>query len=303
MFERYMDTFVIDGGRPLSGKIKVDGSKNAALPLLAACMMVDSGVTTLENVPPLKDIDVMLKLLASLGAQVEYDSETQIARIDASKLSGTVASYELVSQMRGAFVALGPLLARMGEATVSLPGGCSLGARPVDYHIKGLRAMKAEVTERDGYVTARRTSGCDSTVCFDRPTHTGTENIMFAATLGEGRTTIINAACDPEVVDVANFLNAAGGKVSGAGTGQVEVQAVSRLRPITHTVSGDRLVAGTFLFAAAATGGKVEVAGVAPDSLTMVLEKLSEMGCKVNVNDSSINLSAPKRLRASSAVT
>ncbi|MCH7878406.1 MAG: UDP-N-acetylglucosamine 1-carboxyvinyltransferase [candidate division Zixibacteria bacterium] len=298
-----MDTFVINGGQPISGKIRADGSKNAALPILAGTLLMAEGQTTIKNVPPLQDIRVMLKLLASLGAVVEYDEDDETVTVDASNLTGSVASYELVSQMRGAFVALGPLLARLGEATISLPGGCSLGARPVDYHIKGLKAMGAEISEENGYVTAKRTSGGASLVCFDRQSHTGTENIMFAAALGTGNTTIINAACDPEVVDVANFLNAAGAKIRGAGTGQIEIQAVSRLAPITYTVSGDRLVAGTYLFAAACTGGDIEITGAAPDSLTMVLEKLSAMGCQVNTSDSTIKLKAPGRLTATDAVT
>lgn len=298
-----MDTFVINGGEPLSGTIRAEGSKNAALPILAGTLLISEGQTIIKNVPPLADIRVMLKLLCSLGAVAEYDEQAETVTVDASNLTGSIASYELVSQMRGAFVALGPLLARLGEATISLPGGCSLGARPVDYHIKGLKAMGAEITEENGYVTAKRNSGGNSVVCFDRQSHTGTENIMFAAALGRGKTTIINAACDPEVVDVANFLNAAGAKIHGAGTGQIEIQAVSHLSPITHTVSSDRLVTGTYLFAAATTGGKIEITGASPDSLTMVLEKLSEMGCQVDTSDSIIKLRAPKRLSATGAVT
>lgn len=300
-----MDEFVIEGGRPISGTVKVEGSKNAALPILAAALMVSEGATTLTNVPPLRDMQVMFKLLNSLGAKTVYDEESQTLTIDASELSGHVASYELVSQMRGAFVVLGPLLARLGQARVSLPGGCSLGARPVDYHIRGLRAMGAEISEDEGYVNAswEKNRRGDSTVCFDRQTHTGTENIIFAATLGQGKTTIVNAACDPEVVDVANFLNSAGAKVKGAGTGVIEVTAVESLQPITHHISGDRLVAGTYLFAAAATGGQIKTSGIDPQSLTIVLEKLSEMGCQIETDSDSISLQAPKRLQAVSAVT
>ena len=303
-----MDSFVINGGKPLSGKIKTDGSKNAALPILAATLLVDSGVTTLKNVPDLRDINVMVRLLESLGAKVEFDRQAHTITVDASKLSSHVAAYELVSQMRGAFVALGPLYARLGEAEVSLPGGCSLGARPVDYHIRGLRAMGAEVKEKDGYVIAKRGEKKDSVVCFDKQSHTGTENIIFAATLGTdkgatGKTTIINAACDPEVVDVVAFLNAAGAKIKGAGTGQIDIQPVNALKPTTYTIPGDRLVAGTYLLAAAASGGEVTVSGIAPDSLTMVLEKLAEMGCRTGSGRNSVSVSAPKRLDACSAVT
>jgi UDP-N-acetylglucosamine 1-carboxyvinyltransferase len=298
-----MDSFTINGGKPLSGKIKTDGSKNAALPILAATLLIESGVTTIKNVPALRDINVMVRLLQSFGAQVEFDSKAGIITVDASQLTGHVAAYELVSQMRGAFVVLGPLLARLGEAKVSLPGGCSLGARPVDYHIRGLKSMGAEVSEKEGYVIAKLAVGADSVVCFDKQSHTGTENIIFAATLGSGKTTIINAACDPEVVDVAEFLNSAGARISGAGTGQIEVEAVNALKPTTYEVPGDRLVAGTYLIAAAATGGEVTVTGVAPNSLTMVLEKLAEMGCEVTSRRTSVSVKANSRLMPCLAVT
>ncbi len=307
-----MDSFIINGGKPLAGKIKTDGSKNAALPILAATLLVDSGVTTIKNVPILRDISVMVRLLESFGAKVEFDKQAHTITVDASKLTSHLAAYELVSQMRGAFVVLGPLLARLGEAKVSLPGGCSLGARPVDYHIRGLRAMGAEIREKEGYVIAKLAkpnkshksgAGRGAIVCFDKQSHTGTENIMFAATLGSGRTTLINAACDPEVVDVAEFLRAAGAKVSGDGTGQIEIEAVKSLKPVTYSIPGDRLVAGTYLIAAAATRGEVTVTGISPSSLTMVLEKLAEMGCSVSAKNSSVSVAAPARLKACLAVT
>ncbi len=298
-----MDSFTINGGKPLAGKIKTDGSKNAALPILAATLLVDSGITTIKNVPALRDINVMVRLLKSFGAEVEFDKKAGTITVDASKLTSHVADYELVSQMRGAFVVLGPLLARLGEAKVSLPGGCSLGARPVDYHIRGLKSMGAEVREKEGYVLAKLKTDSDSVVCFDKQSHTGTENILFAAVLGSGKTTIINAACDPEVVDVAEFLNAAGAKVSGAGTGQIEIEAVKSLKPSAFSIPGDRLVAGTYLIAAAATGGDVTVTGVAPNSLTMVLEKLGEMGCEVTSRRTSVSVKATSRLKACLAVT
>ncbi len=301
-----MDSFTINGGKPLSGKIKTDGSKNAALPILAATLLVDTGVTIIKNVPILRDIAVMVRLLESFGAVVEYDKKAHTISVDASNLTSHLADYELVSQMRGAFVVLGPLLARLGEAKVSLPGGCSLGARPVDYHIRGLKAMGAEIREKDGYVIAklnRARTGQNSLVCFDKQSHTGTENIMFAAALGSGKTTLINAACDPEVIDVANYLIAAGAKVRGAGTGQIEIEAVKALKPTTYSIPGDRLVAGTYLLAAAATGGEVTVTGVSPDSLTMVLQKLHEMGCETSAKRNTVSVRARSRLKACLAVT
>ncbi|MBN4076560.1 UDP-N-acetylglucosamine 1-carboxyvinyltransferase [Gemmatimonas aurantiaca] len=301
-----MDRFVINGGKPLAGSVTVEGSKNSALPIMAGALLVSEGVTTLRNVPDLRDIRVMRKLLEQLGAVVSASDDNTTITIDATNLTSHIAPYELVSQMRGAFVSLGPLYARLGEAKVSLPGGCSLGSRPVDYHIKGLRAMGAEVSEDGGYVIAKRPANRksnDSIVTFDRQSHTGTENIMFAAALGEGKTTIINAACDPEVIDVANFLNAAGAKISGAGTGEMTVDAVTSLQGIEHTVDGDRLVAGTYLFAVAATGGDVEVSGFDPNHLTLVLEKLVEMGCEIEKRANGVKILAKKRLRAVNIVT
>lgn len=298
-----MDRFVINGAKPLTGAVRVEGSKNSALPIMAGALLMGHGVTTLRNVPDLKDIRVMRKLLEQLGAIVELQSDNSTVVIDATKLTSHIAPYELVSQMRGAFVALGPLYARLGEAKVSLPGGCSLGARPVDYHIKGLRAMGADVSEEGGYVIAKRGASGDSIVTFDRQSHTGTENIMFAAALGKGRTTIINAACDPEVIDVAEFLIAGGARIRGAGTGEIVIDAVDELTGIEHSVDGDRLVAGTYLYAAAATGGSVTVEGFDPNHLTLVLEKLSEMGCQIETGSNGVSLKAPKRLKAVNIVT
>jgi len=302
-----MDYFAINGGKPLRGTVTVEGSKNAALPIVAGALLIAKGKTTLTNIPPLRDMSVMSKVMAALGAKVSYDEEAQTMDIDASHLGDPVTPYDLMSQMRGSFVVLGPLLARLGRARVSLPGGCSLGARPVDYHIKGLQAMGAIIDIDGGDVvatmpkTAKRGTG--SVVYFDRPTHTGTENLIFAATLGKGETMIHNAACDPEVVDVANFINAAGGRVEGAGTPIIRVKAVRSLNAVKYKVSGDRLVAGTYLFGAAATGGKIEVRGVDPAQLTIVFEKLREMGCAITGAKTSIKLTAPKRLKSASVVT
>ncbi|MCH9032462.1 MAG: UDP-N-acetylglucosamine 1-carboxyvinyltransferase [candidate division Zixibacteria bacterium] len=298
-----MDKFVITGGKALEGKIKVEGSKNSALPLIAASLLVDHGETVLSNIPALRDIETMIELIRHLGAKVEYDAAAGNLTINAEDLTSDTAPYDLLRQMRGAFVVLGPILARLGHAKVSLPGGCSLGARPVDYHIKGLRAMGAEISVSEGYVIAKKSKGKDSTVYFDRPTHTGTENILFAAALGSGRTIIINAACDPEVADVANYLISAGANIAGAGTPRIEVEAVEKLNPVSYEVAGDRLVAGTYLFAAAATGGKLETTGVNPQELEIVIEKLTEMGCTLETKERSIKISAPARLKATSVVT
>jgi len=298
-----MDKFIINGGKRLSGKIKTDGSKNAALPILAGTILFKKGEVVLRNIPPLKDIFTMKKVLEFLGASVEYDIQKMQMRIDCSQISGNTAPYELMRQMRASFLVLGPLLGRMGEARVSLPGGCSLGARPVDYHIKGFRDLGAEIEEDSGYTIARAKKLKGATIHFDRPSHTGTENIMLGAVLAGGTTKIVNAACDPEVVDVANFLNAAGAKIMDAGTSTITIEGARELKSVDYSIMGDRLVAGTFLCGAAITGGSMEITGINPQHLTMVSRKLYEMGCKITEKKSAIALSGPKNLKPVKLVT
>jgi UDP-N-acetylglucosamine 1-carboxyvinyltransferase len=298
-----MDKFVINGGRKLSGTVKVDGSKNAGLPIIAGTILIKKGETILENIPPLRDIYTIKKMLEHIGAVVEYDPKGMKMMVDSTNINDTTAPYELMRQMRASFLVLGPLLGRLGEAKVSLPGGCVLGARPVDYHINGFRALGATITEDGGYVIARAKPLIGATVHFDRPSHTGTENIIFGAVLAKGTTRIVNAACDPEVVDVANFLNAAGAKIGGAGTSTIVIEGVKTLNPIKFKVSGDRLVAGTLMGAAGITGGKVEVAGINPSHLTMVSRKLYEMGCQITEGKSSLKIEGPKRLKPVKVVT
>ncbi len=298
-----MDKFVIKGGKKLQGKIKADGSKNAALPIIASTILFKKGEITLENIPHLRDIITIQRVLEFIGAKVEYDTQAHKMQIDCSNLNDNIAPYELMRQMRASFLVLGPLLGRFGEARVSLPGGCSLGARPVDYHILGFRSLGAEVFEESGYAiaTAKKLKG--STIHFDRPSHTGTENLMFGAVFAKGTTNIINAACDPEVVDVANFLNKAGAKIIGAGTSSVSIEGVEELKPIKYKVSGDRLVAGTYMCGTAITGGSVEIDGVDPHQLTMVSRKLFEMGCQVEELKKGIKIKGPKRLKPTKLVT
>jgi UDP-N-acetylglucosamine 1-carboxyvinyltransferase len=298
-----MDRFLIAGGKKLSGTVKTDGSKNAGLPIIAGTILIGKGETTLENIPPLRDIFTIKKVLEHLGAIVNYDPRTMRMKIDSSHINENTAPYELMRQMRASFLVLGPLLGRLGEARVSLPGGCSLGARPVDYHISGFRNLGAEILEEAGYVIAKAKPLKGATIHFDRPSHTGTENIMFGATLAKGTTRIVNAACDPEVVDVAEFLNAAGAEIHGAGTSTITIEGVKSLNPVKYKVSGDRLVAGTYMCAAAITGGSVEIAGINPSHLTMVSRKLYEMGCNITEGKSSVKISAPKRLKPIKVVT
>jgi UDP-N-acetylglucosamine 1-carboxyvinyltransferase len=298
-----MDRFIVKGSRPLSGVVKADGSKNAALPLMAATLLFKEGQTVIDNIPPLRDINTMRKMLEHLGAVIEYDPQAMTMIIDCSNIKTNVAPYDLVRQMRASFLVLGPLLVRLGEARVSLPGGCTLGARPVDYHILGFKSLGAEVRIDSGYVIAAAKELKGTTIYFDRPSHTGTENIIFGAVLAKGTTRIINAACDPEVVDVADFLKSAGAKIDGAGTSTITIEGVPTLRPARFRVSGDRLVAGTYLCGAAITGGTVEVTGINPQHLTMVSRKLSEMGCRIEEGGGNIKIKAPKRLSPIKVIT
>ncbi len=298
-----MDKFLINGPAVLRGTVKVDGSKNAALPIIAAALLIDRGETVIRNVPPLMDIYTLSEMLQYIGAKVTYDVVARTVSVNAENLSRNTAPYELMRQMRGSFLVLGPLLARLGEARVSLPGGCVLGARPVDYHIKGFAALGAEVTEEQGYVIARGKPLEGGSVYFDKPSHTGTENLLFGAVFAKGRTHLTNAACDPEVADVAGFLNAAGAAIHGAGTPDVVVEPVKRLKAIEYTVSGDRLVAGTFMIAAAVTGGKLEISGAPAEQLTVVSHKLREMGCRIEVNRNGLTVEGPSRLTATNVTT
>jgi len=292
-----MDKFVIKGNRKLEGKVKIDGSKNAALPIIFGALLINKGETVLKNIPPLRDIYTAIKVMEYLGAIVTYDDKKHVMTVDASNINQNTAPYELMRQMRASFLALGPILVRMGEARVSLPGGCVLGARPVNFHVTGFSALGAEIEEKGGYVIAKGKPLRGGSVYFDRPSHTGTENLLYGAVMAKGETRIANAACDPEVVDVANFLNKAGAKIHGAGTPDIVVEPVKTLKNIEYSVCGDRLVAGTYLMAGAITGGKVTITGCNSDDLTLVFHKLTEMGCEISNNKSGITINAPRRLK------
>jgi len=298
-----MDRFVINGGKRLKGELKVDGSKNAALPIIVGSLLIAKGETVIRNVPPLRDITTVTKVMEYLGARVNYDAASQVMTINAEKLDKNTAPYDLMRQMRASFLVLGPLLARMGEARVSLPGGCVLGARPVDFHIKAFKTMGARVTEKGGYIVAQAKPLAGGQVYFDRPSHTGTENVLFAALFAKSKTTIVNAGCDPEIVDVARFLNKAGAKIYGAGTPTVVVEPVRSLKAVEYRVTGDRLVAGTYMIATAVAGGRVKLSGFNPDHLTMVSRKLVEMGCKIETSRTGLTVSKSGRLKPVSITT
>jgi UDP-N-acetylglucosamine 1-carboxyvinyltransferase len=274
-----MDKLLIEGGVPLTGEIGVSGAKNATLPILTAALLTGERLTV-SNVPHLRDVTTMLNLLAQMGVAVSMDEKLGV-ELAASNITDPVASYELVKTMRASVLVLGPLVARCGEARVSLPGGCAIGLRPVDQHLKGLQAMGAEVSIEHGYISVRAKRLRGANICMDLVTVTGTENLMMAATLAAGTTRIENAAREPEVVDLADCLNAMGARVRGAGSDVITIEGVERLHGARHRVMPDRIETGTFLAAAAATGGSIRLTGARPDILDSVLEKLREAGAVI----------------------
>jgi UDP-N-acetylglucosamine 1-carboxyvinyltransferase len=275
-----MDKLLIHGGRRLSGEVRISGAKNAALPILCAGLLVP-GTLELDNVPHLQDVGTTLKLLERMGVRTARDAQAGTVSLDASDVTSTEAAYDLVKTMRASILVLGPLVARFGEARVSLPGGCAIGQRPVDQHIKGLRALGARIDIEHGYVVARASRLRGARIVTDMVTVTGTENLMMAATLAEGETVIENAAREPEVVDLANALNALGARIRGAGSDRIVVEGVESLHGGRHRVMADRIETGTFLCAVAAAGGELTLTHCEPDTLDATLEKLRETGLRI----------------------
>ena len=296
-----MDKLLISGGAALSGEVAISGAKNAALPILCASLLTAEPLH-LTNVPQLNDISTMLRLLGGMGVGVTMDGVDGMV-LDGGGLNNPVASYEMVKTMRAAILVLGPLVARCGEARVSLPGGCAIGARPVDQHIKGLQAMGAEITVEQGYVHARATRLKGARICTDMVTVTGTENLMMAACLASGETIIENAAREPEVVNLANCLVSMGARISGAGTDVIRIQGVEKLHGATHSIMPDRIETGTYLCAAAATGGDIRLLKTSAAYLDTVVNKLMDAGCEITVERDAIRLVAPPRLKAVSLRT
>ncbi|MGM0593143.1 MAG: UDP-N-acetylglucosamine 1-carboxyvinyltransferase [Pseudomonadota bacterium] len=285
-----MDKLIITGGGSLNGEIRISGAKNSALPILAATLLADEPVT-ICNVPHLHDITTTMELLGNMGVELVIDEKLNI-EVHASTIKELYAPYELVRTMRASILVLGPLLARHGRAEVSLPGGCAIGSRPVNIHIEGLRAMGAEIKVESGYIKASTPSGRlkGAELDLDLVTVTGTENLMIAATLAEGTTVIRNAAREPEVVDLANFLNSIGAKVGGAGTGTLTIEGVERLHGGTYCVLPDRIETGTYLVAAAISGGRVKLKDTRPELLDAVLDKLREAGADIECGPDWISL-------------
>jgi len=289
-----MDKMVIAGGRRLEGEVRVSGAKNAALPILTSALLVD-GWNTFHNIPDLADIRTIKKLLRSLGVEIEGE---ETIRINAGGIANCEASYDLVRTMRASILVLGPLAARMGEARVSLPGGCAIGARPVNLHIKALQELGAEVTLRDGYVEAKASRLKGASIYFDISTVTGTENIMMAATLAEGTTVLRNAAREPEIANLADVLTGMGARISGAGTDTIVIEGVESLHPVEAAVIPDRIEAGTFLIAAGITGGDVRVAGCNPLHLEALIAKLRDAGMTIDTAGDSVRAAGGRTVKS-----
>jgi UDP-N-acetylglucosamine 1-carboxyvinyltransferase len=296
-----VDRLVIEGGRPLEGRVAISGAKNAALPILAAAILTEETLRV-TNVPKLRDVATAAALLAQMGIWVRQPGPGAF-ELSGHALSNPVAPYDLVKTMRASILVLGPLVARCGEARVSLPGGCAIGLRPVDLHLKGLQAMGAEIEIDHGYVHARAQRLRGARIVLDLVTVTGTENLMMAATLADGTTVLENAAREPEVVDLAQCLNAMGARVSGAGSDVITIEGVERLSGADYRVMPDRIETGTFLVAAAMTGGRIALEGTRGDMLDAVMDKLREAGARIDCAGACIRLEASGRPRAVSVRT
>ena len=296
-----MDKLLIQGGTPLSGEVAISGAKNAALPILCASLL-SAEPLHLTNVPHLNDISTMLRLIAQMGVEVTMDGADGLV-LNSHGLNNPLAPYDMVKTMRASILVLGPLLARCGEARVSLPGGCAIGARPVDQHIKGLQAMGAEIHVEHGYVHAKAKRLKGARIVTDMVTVTGTENLMMAAVLADGETIIENAAREPEVVDLANCLVSMGAQISGAGTDVIRIRGVERLHGATHAIMPDRIETGTYLCAAAATGGSIRLTKTSAACLDAVVDKLLDAGCEIAIERDSMTLKAPQKLKAVSIRT
>ncbi|HTR45409.1 MAG TPA: UDP-N-acetylglucosamine 1-carboxyvinyltransferase [Thermodesulfovibrionales bacterium] len=297
-----MDKLVITGGRRLEGRVSISGAKNAALPVMVASILA-SGKSTVAGVPDLADVKTMGKLLARLGAGFSYESGRAV--INAEDIDNPTAPYDLVKTMRASVLVIGPLLARTGMARVSLPGGCAIGARPINLHLMGLKKMGAEIELDEGYVVARAKRLQGNVIYFDIPTVTGTENLMMAATLAEGTTLIENAAKEPEVIDLADALIAMGARISGAGTSTIEVEGVTSLLPFSHTIIPDRVETGTFMTIAGITGGDILIRDCRPDHNDALITKLQEAGISVELreNGTALRVIGPERLAARDITT
>lgn len=282
-----MDAMLIKGGAILNGDVAVSGAKNSALPLLFSTLLAE-GEHIFHNIPRLKDIESTCQLLNLFGCQTEHDGH--VLRVTVKRLKSQEAHYDVVRKMRASILCLGPLVAKYGEAHVSLPGGCAIGTRPIDLHLDGMKSLGAEITQENGYVLAKAKCLVGGDILFETATVGGTENIMMAATLAQGRTRIENAAKEPEIVDLADYLNKMGAKISGAGTSIIQIEGVEKLKPAEHDVIPDRIEAGTLLIAGALTGGEVTVTNCRPDHLPALIEKMRDSGFDISQNKTAVTV-------------
>ena len=291
-----MDKIVVNGGNPLNGVIPISGAKNATLPALAASLLTGDKVR-LTNIPHLRDVTTMMELLGQHGGAITLDEDGGV-EIDCSGVNNTRASYDLVRTMRASILVMGPLVARFGEAEISLPGGCAIGSRPVDLHLKGLEAMGAEITLEEGYIRAQSKRLRGARIVFDIVTVTGTENLLMAATLAEGQTVFENAACEPEVIDLAECLNKMGARISGAGTPTIVVEGVEKLHGAEHAILPDRIETATFMIGAAVTGGDILLTGARPLDLKAPIQKMREAGVVIDTSGGELRVRPSQDLRA-----
>jgi len=289
-----VDKIIVQGGKSLHGNVQISGAKNAALPVMAAALLTE-GTNTFHNIPDLMDIRTIKKLLRNLGAQIEGEETLQI---NVDKITSCVAPYELVKTMRASVLVLGPLVARMGVARVSLPGGCAIGARPVNLHIKALEEMGAKIELKEGYIEAKAKKLKGAEIYFDISTVTGTENVMMAATLAQGTTILRNAACEPEVVNLAEVLKGMGAKINGAGTDVIKIEGVTSLKPTEGTIIPDRIEAGTFMIAAGITHGELNIRGCIPEHLEALINKLRDTGMKISPIKGGLKATGTKKINS-----
>lgn len=298
-----MEKLIIQGGQPLVGDVHIEGAKNAVLPIMAAALLASKGPVELTNVPILSDVFMMQDVLKSLDARVKFDEQRNYLMIDANQPLNFEAAFEYVSKMRASIVVMGPLLARLGHARVAMPGGCAIGSRPVDLHLKGFEALGATITQSHGYIEAKADQLVGANIYLDFPSVGATQNIMMAATLAKGTTVIENVAREPEIVDLANVLNKMGAKVFGAGTEEIRIEGVTELKGIEHSIVQDRIEAGTFMIAAAATKGNVLVEEAISEHNKPLLSKLDEMGAQVIEEENGIRIIGPDELKPSNIKT
>jgi UDP-N-acetylglucosamine 1-carboxyvinyltransferase len=290
-----VDKLVIKGGKKLAGEVRISGSKNASLPIFVATILAP-GLNRIGNVPFLRDINTTIKVLESLGAIIEGNGN--LVKIDSAGIHNHEATYDLVKTMRASVLVLGPLLARFGKARVSLPGGCAIGARPINLHLKGLQALGAEINLEHGYVEAEAKRLKGARINFDISTVGGTEHLMMAAATAKGETVLENAAREPEIDDLAQVLNLMGAHIEGAGTDTIRIQGVNELSPVSYSVMPDRIEAGTFMIAAAITGGDVKILGMKPEHLDALIFKLQDAGVEITSRDNVVRVKAPRKLRS-----